>query len=113
QTPGGEPKRRPPGYDKIMAEAAGGKAPASPVLPEPALSLPTDGQTGEAVTAAREHFDAGQWEDALPVLQAILDKVEDVFITVPTVKGQPERRVSARAEIQRLLGTLPPKGKQY
>src|SRR5438067_6431077 len=80
---------------------------ASPVLAEPPLALPTDGLAGEALKAAREHIEAERWEDAIPLLQLILDGDQDVFVLAPTPKGTPERRVSARGAAHRLLGTLP------
>jgi outer membrane protein assembly factor BamB len=82
-----------------------------------AITLPTDRQVKERLKVAREEYIQNEaWSEAANLLQKILDSKEDVFVQVPqkTVNGQERVRwLSAKAEANRLLGTMPDKGLQF
>src|SRR5262249_16925858 len=50
--------------------------------------------------------------EASRILQSLLDTKEDVFLEVPGPKNA-VKRVSLRQEADRLLGSLPPKGREF
>jgi outer membrane protein assembly factor BamB len=79
-----------------------------------AITLPTDRQVRRQLEAARDDYIKGEdWANAAKLLQAILNRKEDVFVQVSR-KGpdgkEKMRWVSARAEANRLLATMGPKG---
>lgn len=75
-----------------------------------AITLPTDRQVKKRLEAARDNYIKFEaWGEAARLLQIILDSKEDVFIHDP----EKVRWVSAKAEANRLLGTMPPEGIQF
>jgi outer membrane protein assembly factor BamB/tetratricopeptide (TPR) repeat protein len=82
-----------------------------------AITLPTDRQVKKRLEAARDNYIKYEaWADAVTLLQKILDSKEDVFVQVrqPDGNGQEKVRwVSAMAEANRLLGTMPSQGMQF
>jgi outer membrane protein assembly factor BamB len=82
-----------------------------------AITLPTDRQSKKILELAEEDYIKNEaWTETCRLLQSILNKQEDVFVQVRR-KGadnqEQVRWVSARAEANRLLGTMPSKGLDY
>jgi len=82
-----------------------------------AITLPTDRQVKKRLEVAQEDYIKSEaWTQACSLLQSILDSKEDVFVQVRR-KGannqEQVRWVSARAEANRLLGTMPAKGLDF
>jgi hypothetical protein len=80
-----------------------------------AVTLPTDSTIARRLEVARDDLQKSETRrNAIGALQSILDLKNDVFVGT-TAKDTPdsEKRhwVSARAEADRLLGTLPAKGR--
>jgi outer membrane protein assembly factor BamB len=102
--------------------------PIAPALPRPpgqpasdsefshAISLPTDNKLQNIINAANDFIKEQLWGDAGTQLQRVLDIKEDVFIRVKrTDKAGKEspQWISVRAEANRLIGTMPPKGLEF
>jgi outer membrane protein assembly factor BamB/tetratricopeptide (TPR) repeat protein len=84
-------------------------APESLPAAAESLSLPVDHSAPRKLDAAAEYLKARSWADAVRLLQAVLDAPADTF--VPGHQGS--RWLSARAEAERLLGSLPPPGLEF
>jgi tetratricopeptide (TPR) repeat protein len=69
------------------------------------LQLPIDDRARKKLEAAQDYLAIRDWRAAVQVLQEILDREQAVF-----VETKPGHIVSARAEAERLLGTLPADG---
>src|SRR4051794_20344245 len=65
--------------------------------PVDVLKLPTDARAARLLEAAREYVEARDWKTAVDALQRLLDREDDVLISV-TTKG-PDGR-----EIRRVVG---------
>jgi outer membrane protein assembly factor BamB len=133
-----------PGWSQVPAQKAAppqrgapvGKAPAAarvavqPLGPVPApgaqgqnneftdaLTLPNDRKVKRQLEAARDDYIKGEsWSEASQLLQAVLDRQEDVFVQVKRkgANGQEQTQmVSARSEADRLVGTMPANGLQF
>src|SRR5207248_842808 len=82
-----------------------------------AITLPTDRQIRNRLQAAQEDYIKNEaWSEASSLLQSILNKEDDVFVPVKR-KGpggqELTQMVSARAEADRLVGTMPANGLQF
>jgi outer membrane protein assembly factor BamB len=80
-----------------------------------AVTLPSDTRVRQKLEAARDYIKAREWDEAVRVLQDILDAKEDQFLPVtgPDVEGKPTVYARGlRAETGRLLDALPPKGRE-
>lgn len=75
------------------------------------IGLPTDRDLERKLEAIREYLQAGAFREVTQALQDILDHSQDCFVPVPR-PGKAIVWLSARAEANRLLGSLPPKGQQ-
>ena len=80
--------------------------------PDPIL-LPTNRFSATQIKAAHEYIAAKDWENAVKLLQRVLDEPEDSLLENNEKDAQGKivlRRTSARAEAERLLTTLPKQG---
>lgn len=76
-----------------------------------ALTFPTDRKASRSLSAAEDFIKEEAWGEAARVLQSLLDTPEDVFIEVP--RDGATRWVSLRGEANRLMGTMPAKGREF
>jgi hypothetical protein len=75
------------------------------------VKLPVDPRARRKIDDAKRFIELQDWQSAVKILQMLLDANEDNFLQeTETDKG---RRVSVRAEANRLLGSLPREGKQF
>lgn len=72
------------------------------------VKLPVDPRAKRRLDEAQRRIAAQDWTNAIRLLQSLLDSKEDVFL-----QDQGARRISVRAEANRLLGSLPKEGKQF
>jgi outer membrane protein assembly factor BamB/tetratricopeptide (TPR) repeat protein len=89
---------------------------AGPMAPPKAATLATDRQARRKLEAAADFIKHRQWPEAVRLLQQVLDSAEDAFVEQPTKAhdGRKTRRLlGARAEAERLLGTLPRQGMEF
>ena len=80
--------------------------------PDPVL-LPTDRKTSNQIKAAHEYIAAKDWDNAVRLLQRVLDDSEDSLLESEVKDAQGNVRVlrtSARAEAERLIAALPKQG---
>lgn len=88
--------------------------PTREVLPcGPALLLPTDTTLPRKLQGARDYVRSASWSEAIRLLQDLLESPEDVFLLMnPGTPGERDvpRWISARAEAEQLLATLPRAG---
>ncbi|MFO0813737.1 MAG: PQQ-binding-like beta-propeller repeat protein [Gemmatales bacterium] len=75
------------------------------------VKLPVDPRARRKVEEARRFIDTQDWQSAVKILQSLLDASEDNFLQES--EGDKGRRVSVRAEANRMLGNLPPEGKRF
>jgi outer membrane protein assembly factor BamB len=93
----------------IAGQPSPGAAPAA----GPLVSLPSDTRARRKLEAARDYIKANDWNEAVQVLQNLLDAREDLFLPKdePPVRGRATvYSQSLRDEADRLLADLPPKG---
>jgi tetratricopeptide (TPR) repeat protein/outer membrane protein assembly factor BamB len=90
---------------------------AQPREPDPrgdteGLRLPTDRKVAALLAAAQDYIRERDWVLAVRILQEILDRPEDVFIPEDLGANGKSRRVfvSARAEAERRIASLPKAG---
>jgi hypothetical protein len=70
----------------------------------------------DKILAAVDYIQEENWAVAIPQLQKLVDLKEDVFVQLPhrTPDGKEAlRRVSVRAEADRLIGLLPREGLEF
>lgn len=81
-----------------------------------AISYPTDNKLKRRLEAAQDFINEEDWGKAAEVLQGLLNIPEDMFVQVGR-KGpdgkEVQQWVSVRAEANRLLASLPPKGMEF
>lgn len=80
----------------------------------PALLLPTDTALPRKLQAARDYSRAARWDEAVAILQALLDGDEDAFLPAAS-RGEGKSAtswVSARAEAERLVAAMPRPGRE-
>ena len=80
--------------------------------PDPVL-LPTDRKTANQIKAAHEYIAAKDWDNAVRLLQRVLDDSEDSLLESEVKDNQGNvsvLRTSARAEAERLIAALPKQG---
>ena len=74
------------------------------------VNLPTNRDQARKLEAVRDYMQTGGWREVTQALQEILDHPQDYFI--PVKRGPDTLWVSMRAEANRLLGSMPAKGKE-
>lgn len=74
------------------------------------VKLPVDPRARRKIEEARRFIETQDWQSAVMILQSLLNANEDNFLQ--EVDGDKGRRVSVRAEANRLLGSLPAEGKR-
>jgi outer membrane protein assembly factor BamB/tetratricopeptide (TPR) repeat protein len=89
--------------------------PAPPTAPGPTVivTFPGDTRLRQKLEAARDYVKAKDWDQAVRVLQDLLDLKEDQFLppSTPPALGKPTTHSgSVRGEAARLVAGLPPKG---
>jgi len=80
--------------------------------PDPVL-LPTDRKTVNQIKAAHEYIAAKDWDNAVRLLQRVLDESKDSLLESEVADAQGNvsvLRTSARAEAERLIAALPKQG---
>jgi outer membrane protein assembly factor BamB len=101
---------------QAVAPAPPGAGPAAPGGDgefTDAITLPKDREVKQRLEAARDYIAKEQWVEACRFLQRVLDRKEDVFVQVQRKgadKQDKVRWVSAKAESNRLIGDMKPKG---
>jgi outer membrane protein assembly factor BamB len=75
------------------------------------VTLPTDRSARRRIEVAEDFIKQELWGEAARVLQTLLDTKEDLFVEV-TRNGN-THWVSLRREANRLLGGMPPQGRQF
>jgi outer membrane protein assembly factor BamB/tetratricopeptide (TPR) repeat protein len=88
---------------------------ATPATPEPVV-LATDPLVRRKIEAVQDYIKVRSWAEAVRVLQGLLDARTDAFLAPRSgeARAQPGARwQSAHAEAERLLGTMPPEGKEF
>jgi outer membrane protein assembly factor BamB len=86
-----------------------------PPLTSPAVSLPSDTRLRQRLEAAHDYIKGNDWNEAVRVLQDLIDAKEDQFLPskAAPADGKPATRAGGiRAEALRLVATLPPKGRE-
>jgi outer membrane protein assembly factor BamB len=79
-----------------------------------AVTLPTDRQAGQLIKAAEAYIEKKDWHTVAQSLQSLLESKDDSFLEVKRKDGDQEVavKVSVRVEANRLLGSLPPDGRE-
>jgi outer membrane protein assembly factor BamB len=75
------------------------------------VKLPVDPRARRKIDDAKRFIELKDWQSAAQILQMLLDANEDNFLQES--ESDKGRRVSVRAEANRLLGSLPREGKQF
>jgi outer membrane protein assembly factor BamB len=106
----------------LFALLAAGESPPAPTAPgEPAafsrvVTLPTDDALPRKLRAARDYIETRTWQEAVALLQRVLESPQDAFVPV-RVRRDGDRQVvlwgSARGEADRLLASLPRQGREF
>jgi outer membrane protein assembly factor BamB len=102
----------PTGNAQVRAPLMDASADGAGAAPDPII-LPTSRKTANQIKAAHEYIAAKDWDNAVKLLQRVLDESEDSLLETPIKDPQGKeiiRRTSARAEAERLLVTLPKPG---
>jgi outer membrane protein assembly factor BamB len=102
----------PTGNAQVRAPLMDASADGAGSSPDP-VTLPTNRKTANQIKAAHEYIAAKDWDNAVKLLQRVLDESEDSLLETPSKDPQGKeiiRRISARAEAERLLATLPKPG---
>jgi len=76
-----------------------------------AISFPTDRKAARILEAGADFIKEEAWGEAARLLQSLLDTPEDIFVEVERQGGK--HWTSLKNEANRLLGTMPPQGKQF
>src|SRR5262245_37973149 len=80
-----------------------------------AVTLPRNPESKRLIQAAQDYLKKQEWRNASECLQSLLETPEDSFIEI-TRKNDAGAdvmlRVSVRAEANRLIGELPPEGRE-
>jgi outer membrane protein assembly factor BamB len=80
------------------------------------VTLPEDRGAAARLEATRDYVRLEQWDEAVKLLQNMVESREDGFFRLKEKDPQGRETVrftSARAEADRLLATLPPRGKDF
>src|SRR5262245_7957243 len=81
-----------------------------------AVTFPTDSEARRLIKAAQDYVKLERWQVATECLQGLLESKEDSFVEVKR-KGPDGKevtsRVSVRAEVNRMIGELPPAGREF
>jgi outer membrane protein assembly factor BamB len=77
-----------------------------------ALTFPTDRKAKRSLSAAEDFIKEESWGEAARILQSLMDIKEDVFIETPGPNNT-IKRSSLRGDADRLIGSLPPKGREF
>ena len=76
------------------------------------FGLLSDKGAGQKLAAAAEYAQEKDWKNALRLLQFVLDGKPDTLTRIAGQSGRPDRYVSACAEAERMLATLPAAGRE-
>lgn len=109
------PKKVPLKKASLQKQVPGvGKQPAEPGRPQFSLliNLPTDRDLERKLEAIREYMQVGAFREVTQALQDILDHRQDCFVPVSRADTKTISWRSAHAEANRLLGSMPAKGRQ-
>lgn len=98
---------RSPGAAKVAPRSASESEPETSA----SISLPPNRRAGKSIEAAVDLIHDGNYLDAVGALQNLLELPEDAFIKVASDESGPAHWSSVRAEAKRMLGALPPKGR--
>jgi outer membrane protein assembly factor BamB len=122
QQPGQRPAFQPAGkkaggLQPVFPLQPGGKMPAM-AMPDfgpgnnfsNLVKLPTNRDQERKLEAVRDYMQTGGWREVTQALQEILDHPQDYFM--PVKRGPATLWVSMRAEANRMLGSMPDKGKE-
>ncbi len=103
----------------VPAQRPGGATPM-PANPDDELSqaitLPTDTGLKRKIEAAQDYMKEEDWGKAAQILQSLVELKEDMFVQVGRLNKQGVESMqwtSVRAEANRLIGTMPPKGLDF
>lgn len=80
------------------------------------VTIPTDRESKRLIQAAQDYIKKKEWQVVCESLQSLLEGKEDSFLEVTSndADGKPvTRRVSVRAEANRLIGELPADGLEF
>src|SRR5262249_36596656 len=116
-----------PAVGQLRRAVRVGKGGMVPAAPEPkegefsdAITLPTDRDANSLLKAANECIIEEDWMHACLALQKLLDSKEDAFYEDRKKTKGPDgketetvRRVSLKAEANRLIGRMPPQGLEH
>jgi outer membrane protein assembly factor BamB len=102
----------------IQPPVPGGIAPAVSSENEltDALTLPADRKIQKMLDTAEDYKKNEDWTNVAKILQSVLNAKEDVFVPVKRKDAHGQERISrisARAEANRLLSTIDPKGLEF
>jgi outer membrane protein assembly factor BamB len=103
---------QPPGQGRRFRPGMGFINPADNGASTEALTFTTDRKAKQSLGAAEDFIKEESWAEASRILQSLLDTKEDVFIEVAGPKNT-VKRVSLRQDADRLLGSLPSKGREF
>ena len=86
-----------------------------PLVRSDAFTLPLDRMAKRKLEAAEDYIGEKDWKEAALMIQYVLDLKEDSFFLLP---ADPKRHLlsrstSTRAAAERLLGSLPPAGREF
>jgi hypothetical protein len=86
------------------------------LVPAPAPAGPDERSLKAKFQAVADYTEEQNWAIVIPHLQKLADVKDDAFVQLPdrTPDGKEAlRRVSVRAEANRLIGALPPEGLEF
>lgn len=95
----------------INGQVGGGQIDANKETGNQRVKLPVDPRARRKIEEARRFVETQDWQSAVKILQSLLNATEDNFLQ--ETDGDKGRRVSVRAEANRMLGSLPPEGKRF
>src|SRR5665213_382771 len=101
------------GHGQVRSPFMDASADAPGSAPDPVI-LPPTRKTTNQIKAAHHYIAAKHWDNAVKLLPRVLDESEDSLLETPIKdpqKGEIIRRISARAEAERLLAALPEPGR--
>lgn len=95
----------------VNGQVVGGQPDMSKEAGNQRVKLPVDPRARRKIEEATRFIETQDWQSAVKILQSLLNATEDNFLQESD--GDKGRRVSVRAEANRMLGSLPPEGKRF